>query len=376
MNGYPIRDIFRIGYQKYANSHRMSTEQKKAAKAISACKTGELGYNIQICENCGLTSVHTNSCRNRNCPNCQAVKKELWVDARSSEVIDGPYYHVVFTVPAQLNPLIFSNQKLLYSLLHECSANSVLELAADKKYLGAKPAIIQLLHTWGQKMNFHPHIHSIISGSGLGSCGQLISAGSNFFLPVKVLAAKFKGKFMANLKRLYSEHKLQIPSSRGEWNREGDWNAFCFHLYGLDWNVNIKETFNGNGNAIEYLGRYAYRIAISNNRILSYSDDSVSFSAKNYKTLEKEVVTLSTDEFIRRFLMHVLPEGFQKIRYYGILSGRNKTRNLKLIFRLQGHQRFLRKFINPDPAVIIRHIWNFDITRCPCCGKPYLPLLE
>jgi len=368
---YPIRDIFFNEFASYAKKHALSAEQRKAGNAISACKTGRLGYNVNSCENCGTVVRHANSCRNRNCPNCQNIKKELWVDARSAEVIDGPYYHVVFTVPRQLNALFASNKKQLYTLIHNCAAHSVLELAADKKFGGFKPAIIQLLHTWGQRMNYHPHIHSIISGSGLTPSGQLKCSGNHFFIPVKVLANKFRGKFMALLKELYNSNKLVIPACNSEWNRVDDWNAFCFSMYGLEWNVNIKETFNGNGNAIEYLGRYSYRIAISNNRVQSYSKDKVVFSAKDYVTGNQITVERTTEKFIADFLRHVLPSRFQKIRYYGLLSNRHKAAKLKTIFRLQGRQKFRRKFINFTPAQIIMEVWNFDITVCPCCHKPF-----
>lgn len=181
-----IQQIFDSGWDSYASSFQLSVVQGKAAHSITACKSGSLGCNISQCGDCGHVEIHNNSCRNRNCPNCQAVLKEIWIDARKSEVIDTPYFHVVFTVPAELNPLIYANQKLLYTLLHKCSSETLLELSSDKKYLGAAPGIIQVLHTWGQTLNFHPHIHCIITGGGLTKdCNLKISSARFFIEPVK-----------------------------------------------------------------------------------------------------------------------------------------------------------------------------------------------
>ena len=364
-----IQHVFRIGLPEYSKKHHLSSDQQKAANAIMRCKTGELGFNVEICPNCGAERIHNNSCRNRNCPNCQAVPKEKWVDKRSSEIIDGSYYHVVFTVPAELNPLFYANQRLLYDLLHKCSAETILQLAADKKHLGAVPGIIQVLHTWGQKLNFHPHIHAIVTGTGLTPGKRLVHGKrKSFFIPIKVLSRKFRGKFMFFLKNLYDKGSLVIPKSCVNLSNPADWLHFCNALYSEDWCPYIKQTFNGNGNAIEYLGRYTHKIAISNSRIVSVCGDQVSFKARDYKTGKQEIITITCAEFVRRFLRHVLPHGFRKIRYYGLLSNRVKSANLKTVFSMQGSRKFIEKFANKSSVDIILAVWNVDVTRCPCCG--------
>ena len=346
----------------------MSGVQEKAATAILNCKSGSLGCNISQCTDCGHMEFHNNSCRNRNCPNCQAILKEIWIDKRRAEVIDSPYFHVVFTVPHELNPLIYGNQELLYSLLHRCSSETLLELSRDKKYLGATPGIIQVLHTWGQTLNFHPHIHCIVSGGGLSADQKLRKCGEKFFIPVHVMAKVFRGKFLFYLQKHYAFGKLVFSSSCAGLRNSYSWNEFRDSLYKMDWCPYIKETFNGFGNAIEYLGRYTHRIAITNTRIQSVTDTQVSFSARDYKSGETKTVILENKEFIRRFLMHVLPSGFQKIRYYGFLNNRTKTKNLKIIFKLQGYQKFKQRYAGLSIAELLKEVWNYDIHVCPACG--------
>lgn len=363
-----IQRVFEIAFKEYCNALNPTDVQRKAAFSIMRCKTGVLGHNISICEDCGHMHIHNNSCRNRNCPGCQAVLKEVWIDKRRSEVIDTPYFHAVFTLPAELNPLIYANQKLLYSLMHQCSAETLLELSADKKYLGATPGIIQVLHTWGQELNFHPHIHCVISGGGLTKDLKLKKSGPHFFLPVKVMAKMFRGKFISYLQSYYEAGKFNFSSSCENIKNPYGWNVFRDKLYKTQWCPYIKETFNGFGNAIEYLGRYTHRIAISNARIETVTDTHVTFSAKDYKTGITGDITLENKEFIRRFMMHVLPAGFQKIRYYGFLNNSSKQKNLTIIFRIQGHQRFRSKYIGLSMEELLKQVWGCDIRKCPACG--------
>lgn len=364
-----IQRIFDFGWDAYASSFQPSGVQWKAARSITACKSGTLGCNISQCEDCGHLEIHNNSCRNRNCPNCQAVLKEIWIDRRRSEVIDTPYFHVVFTVPAELNPLIYANQELLYSLLHRCSSETLLELSADRKYLGATPGIIQVLHTWGQTLNFHPHIHCIVTGGGLTKDLKLKTSSADFFIPVRVLGSKFRGKFLAYLESYHRQGKLSFSSSCAGLRNSYTWTGFRDSLYKKDWCPYIKETFNGFGNAIEYLGRYTHRIAITNTRIQSVASEEVSFSARDYKSGKTITVSVSPEEFIRRLMMHVLPSGFQKIRYYGLLNNRGKQKNLHIIFRIQGHRKFVSLFTGSSVIDVMKAVWKYDISICPCCGK-------
>ena len=370
MNDLKIRQIFEHSYGAYsAQKHHPSDIQQKAAHAILDCKSGKLGYNISQCSDCVHMQIHNNSCRNRSCPNCQAVLKEVWVDKRRAEVIDSPYFHVVFTLPHELNPLIYCNQKLLYGLLHRCCAETLLELSAGKKYLGAQPGIIQVLHTWNQELDYHVHMHCIVSGGGLTTDHKIRKSSGKFFIPVKVLRDKFKGKYLAHLASLHESGSLVFSSSCDGLKNSYRWKEFKNSLYEKDWCPYIKETFNGFGNAIEYLGRYTHKIAISNSRILSVTEDKVTFSARGKKPGEpKRNITLDNTEFIRRLLMHVLPSGFQKIRYYGFLNNRMKSTNLKVIFKIQGHQRFKRRYEGMSMAELLKAIWNYDICLCPECG--------
>lgn len=370
MNKSKIQQIWDFSYADYCNSGSFQSDiQKKTSKALMDCKSGKLGCCISECTECGHIQIHNNSCRNRNCPNCQAVNKEIWVDKRRAEVIDSPYFHVVFTLPHELNYFIYGNQKLLYGLLHRCCAETLLELSSDGKYLGATPGIIQVLHTWNQELDYHVHMHCIVSGGGLTHDRKIRRSKSRFFIPVGVLRDKFKGKYLSLLDSLYQKGQIVFSSSCEKLRNSYEWKEFKNNLYDKDWCPYIKETFNGFGNAIEYLGRYTHKIAISNSRILSVSEKEVTFSARGKKPGDPwREITLDNQEFIRRYLMHVLPHGFQKIRYYGFLNNRTKTQNLKLIFKLQGYQKFRQRYTGMSMAELLKAVWDFDITVCPVCG--------
>ena len=351
--------------------HILSDEQLAAANAIKSCKTGALGYNTSICDDCGHVELHSCSCRNRSCPNCQSVLKEVWIDKRRSEVLDARYFHVVFTVPHLLNALFLANQRLLYDLLFSAASQTLLTLSQDRRYLGAEPGIIMVLHTWGQSLAYHPHVHCIISGAGLTRDRKLVKSGRSFFIPIKAAMKMFRGKFMAALKNYRFSGKLFLPDNCADLAVPEGWQSFADSLYAINWCPYIKETFNGFGNAIDYLGRYTHRVAISNGRITDLTDDTVSFWYKDYRDGNKrKEVTLSHDEFIRRFLMHVLPKRFQKIRYFGFLSNGSKARKLRLLFELQEHQRFAARFSADSPKdVILSEVLGIDVHVCPCCGK-------
>lgn len=365
-----IQQIWQNSYAAFSSSAQFQPDiHRKTSQAILNCKSGNLGINISQCPDCGHMEFHNNSCRNRNCPSCQAVQKELWVDKRRAEVIDAPYFHVVFTLPHELNPLLYCNQQLLYGFFHRCCAETLLELSKDKKYLGATPGIIQVLHTWDQEICYHVHMHCIVSGGGLTPDYKLRKGRKNFFIRVEVLRDKFKGKFIAGLQSFFQNGKLYFSSSCKKLKNSYEWSEFRNALYKKDWCPYIKETFNGFGNAIEYLGRYTHKIAISNSRILSVDEQQVTFSARSKQPGEpRRTVTLKNTEFIRRYLMHVLPSGFQRVRYYGFLNNRYKAKNLKLIFTLQGHQHFRARYINLSMAELLKAVWNIDIQVCPVCG--------
>jgi hypothetical protein len=366
---YKIQEIFNMSYSDYSSQYNPTIVQQRAALSIMYCKSGTLGCNISRCIDCGHSETHNNSCRNRNCPCCQGILKELWIDARKAEVIDAPYFHAVFTLPAELNPLIYANQAKLYALMHQCASKTLLELSADKKYLGATPGIIQVLHTWGQEMNYHPHIHCIVAGAGLTKTKQLKKSGNTFFIPIKVLSAMFQGKFLNALQKLYAKDKLLFSSRCSKYQNSYTWSEFKDSLYKKTWISYIKETFNGFGNAIDYLGRYTHRIAISNSRVTSINDSHASFTAYDYKTKETKTLNITHKEFIRRFMMHVLPSGFQKIRYYGFLNNRSKKANLILLAKLTGKALFKSLFTTMTNEEIIFSLWGINAKQCAKCGN-------
>lgn len=239
-----IQQVWDLSYEAFDSSGLFQSDvQKKASRAILNCKSGTLGVNISQCPDCGYTQFHNNSCRNRHCPNCQAVNKEIWVDKRRAEVIDTPYFHVVFTLPHELNPLIYCNQRLLYGFFHRCCAETLLELSADKKHLGAIPGIIQALHTWDQEVNYHVHMHCIVSGGGLTPDRKIRKTKSGFFIPVRVLRDKFKGRYLAGLDSFYKNGSLIFSSSCEKLRNSYLWSEFRNGLYEKDWCPYIKETF-------------------------------------------------------------------------------------------------------------------------------------
>ena len=370
---YKIRQIFASSFNSYRDTHSLSPEQESAGLCIMNCRTGSLGSSYYQCSECGHLKIVPRSCGNRNCPNCQAVAKAVWLEERKGELVDAPYFHIVGTLPHELNPLIAANKKPMYELLHRSMGKALVELAGDPRYLGASPGIIQVLHTWDQQLRYHVHVHCVVSGGGLTRDKKLVILPKDaaFFIPVKALAKLYRGKFMAGMKDLRSSGKLAIPETAKKLASSDGWKSLLDTLYGIDWNVYIKQTFNGNGNAIEYLSRYTNRIAISNNRVLSVTDDSVTFSYVDRKDGgKKKQLAVTPEEFIRRYLQHVLPKGFQKIRYYGFLNNSRRKKNLETIFSLQGGRKYTPKFDRTSPVEdIIAAAWGTSSRRCPCCGK-------
>ena len=306
-----VQDIFHRFYPAYLDQYSPSPVQAKVAHNIMNCKTGAYGANVCICEDCGSVQIHYNSCRNRCCPMCQAVPKEMWMDARREDVLDAPYFHLVFTVPDLLNPVIYSNQKLLYDTLYHAASATISELAADREHLGAKVGYICILHTWGSEMNFHPHIHTILLGGGLTSDNQWTDKGENFFLPIQVISKVFRGKYLEELKKLWEEDQLVFHGTAEKFRNHYEFKELLDSCYGTDWVPHCKKTFNGAGSVIDYLGKYTHRIAVSNHRIIRMDDDTVTFSVKDYRNEGQwKELTISGVEFVRRFLMHVPPRRF------------------------------------------------------------------
>ena len=369
MNKPTVQDIFSRFYPAYIEQYSPSAIQVKTAHNIINCKTGAYGSNISICEDCGKIHIHHNSCRNRCCPMCQAIPKELWMDARREDVLDAPYFHLVFTVPDILNPVILSNQKLLYDALYHAASATISELAADSKYLGAKVGYICILHTWGSEMNFHPHIHTILLGGGLTVKNQWKDNGNDFFLPIRVISKVFRGKYLDELKLLWKEEKLQFYGSSEKYRNHYVFQELLDTCYSMEWVPYCKKTFNGAQSVINYLGKYTHRIAISNYRIINMDEQTVTFSVKDYHNEGKwKNLTLSGIEFIRRFLMHVPPKRFVRIRHYGLLCSRTKKKKLTLCRNLLGCQKYLSKLREMEMPEILEYLYGISVCVCKACG--------
>ena len=364
-----IQDIFLRFYPRYLDKYTPSPQQSKVANCIINCKTGAYGANVSMCEDCGHLQIHCNSCRNRCCPMCQALPKEKWMDKRREDVLDAPYFHVVFTVPQELNPLIYSNQQLLYDALYHCVSETINELTADTKHLGAKVGYICLLHTWGSEMNYHPHIHVILLGGGLTSQNQWRDKGEEFFLPVRVMSKLFRGKYLDILKTLWNENKLQFHGRSEQYRNRYAFKELLNICYDKDWVPHCKKTFNGAQSVINYLGKYTHRIAISNHRIIRMDEDTVTFYVKNYREEGSwKELTLTGIEFIRRFLMHVPPKRFVRIRHYGLLCTRTKTRQLTLCRNLLGCKQYLSRLKSMETPQMLETLYGIKVTVCKCCG--------
>ena len=364
-----VQDIFLRFYPKYLDKYTPSPQQSKVANCIINCKTGAYGANVSVCEDCGHLQIHYNSCRNRCCPMCQALPKEKWMDKRREDVLDAPYFHVVFTVPQELNSLIYSNQQLLYDAMYHCVSATIEKLTSDTKHLGAKVGYICVLHTWGSEMNYHPHIHVILLGGGLTAKNQWRDKGEEFFLPVRVMSKLFRGKYLDILKTLWNENKIQFHGSSEKYRNRYTFKELLNICYRKDWVPHCKKTFNGAQSVINYLGKYTHRIAISNHRIIRMDKDTVTYYVKDYREEGRwKEYTVSGIEFIRRFLMHVPPKRFVRIRHYGLLCTRTKTRHMTLCRNLLGCKQYLSKLKNLETPQILETLYGIKVTVCKCCG--------
>jgi len=337
-------------------------------KDICTCRTAKLGAHIDRCDECGHEQISYNSCRNRHCPKCQTFAKEEWIDRQKQNLINCRYFHVVFTVPADLRPVFYQNQEALYGMLFKAASQTLLELCANSKYLGATPGITIILHTWGQNLSYHPHLHCIVTGGGLTDLGAWKGSRKKFFLPVKVLSKKFCGKLLFFLQR----ENFSFHGSMSYLNDRGRFDMLVKKLYGTDWVVYCKPPFGDAQKVIDYLGRYTHRVAISNNRLIDMEGGSVTFSWKDYSDDNKQkIMKLRTEEFIRRFLSHVLPSGFRKIRHFGLFASRGKEKRLALCKRLTG-TRIIATNANESTLDRFTRILGENFNLCPCCKSGHL----
>jgi hypothetical protein len=312
-----VQDIFREHGDEFLSRYTLNYAQMKAYYSILNCRTSALGGHVEVCDHCGFQQISYNSCRNRHCPKCQTLAKEQWIEKQEQSLLNTGYFHVVFTVPDNLNPIFRQNQAAMYNLMFRAVSETLLELSQGKKFLGAKPGVTAILHTWGQNLMFHPHIHCIVTGGGLTVGGQWRDTRKKFFIPVKVLSAKFRGKFLAVMRKA----DLRFGGSSDYLNNPQAFGAFIGGLYQKKWITYCKPPFQNASKVIQYLGRYTHRVAISNNRVLKLEGDMVTFNWRDYSDGNKvKEMTVSAVEFIRRFMLHILPSGFCKIRHYGLLA--------------------------------------------------------
>lgn len=376
-----VADIFRSYGPDYRERHgsAMPIRHLRAMRAIETCRTAELGGHVDECDHCGALRVSYNSCRNRHCPKCQSLDKERWLEDRKQDLLPTRYFHIVFTLSQQLRPLALRNQKVVYNLLFRAASETLKTLTKDPKHLGAEVGFIMVLHTWSQTLMDHPHLHCIVTGGGLSSDGtQWIPCKEDFFLPVKVLSRLFRGKLIDYLKEAWQKGKLSSPGEVAYLQQEGPFYDLLRDLYKQEWVVYCKPPFSNAKMVMEYLGRYTHRVAISNDRVVKIHNGQVTFRYRDRNDNDKmKLMTLNASEFIRRFLMHILPDGFMKIRHYGLLSNRNRKTKLATCKALLG-------VCPPDETGNSKESWQDLLTRitgrdprlCPYCGKGRMVLKE
>ena len=331
---FEVADVIAVAGNRFREHYvgSLTWPQVKVLEAIARCRTAALGGHRDLCSRCGHEAISYNSCRNRHCPKCQTNAREKWLKRRQQELLPVGYYHLVFSVPHTLVPVIWQNKRRLFSLLFEASAATLLEVAGDPKHLGAEVGFLSILHTWGQKLDRHPHIHCVVPGGGLSlDHARWIGARSHFFLPVRVLSRVFRGKFVAGLRRAFHHDQLALKGACASLNSDRAFAAFLRTLFRQDWVVYAKPPFGGPEHVLQYLARYTHRVAISNHRLVAVSDTAVSFRWKDYAHASRQrTMTIAPDEFLRRFLQHVLPRGFPRIRYFGWLANRRRRDLLPL----------------------------------------------
>jgi predicted Zn-ribbon and HTH transcriptional regulator len=361
-----VADIIRAVGRGFIERNRswLNGQHLKVLSAIERCRTAALGGHRDRCTRCGYQSaISYNSCRNRHCPKCQTGARNKWLAARSPELLPVAYVHVVFTLPHALAPLAFHNKRLVYGLLFQASAETLLEVAADPKHLGAKIGFLSVLHTWGQTLQHHPHVHCVIPAGGLSpDHRRWVRPRYSFFLPVKVLGRVFRGKFVEGLKRAWKQNKLCLPGPLKSLAKEAAFRSFLRSLFVNDWVVYAKPPFGGPQYVLQYLARYTHRVAISNHRLVSFADGLVTFQWKNYKRGGKSgLMTLTADEFLRRFLQHLLPRGLVRIRAFGFLANRRRGQLLPVC-------RVLLAAVTAPSSPAPSPASAPPMWRCPQCG--------
>ena len=374
---FEVADVVRAHGDQYRRAHPTSAAQDRVLRNIAACRTAARGGHTDECvDGCGYTRISYNSCRDRHCPKCQGPQRAQWLTDRLQRLLPVPYFHLVFTIPEQLNPLALRNKDVVYKILFEAASATLLELARDPNRLGADIGLTAVLHTWGQNLLLHPHLHCVVTGGGLSPDGSRWIAGrQRYLLPVKVMAKLFRGKFLALLEQAYQDAKLELRGSTAELADPVVWATLRDRLYRTHWVVYAKPPFGGPEQVFAYLGRYTHRVAISNHRIVDFAQGKVTFTVKDYKHGGRnKTLTLDALEFLRRFLLHVLPKGFVRIRHYGLCASRNVSTKLvtaRQLLQPGPSSEPARPAVSTQPTPWwerFRAQTGVDVMACPRCG--------
>jgi len=359
-----VAQILKEYGSQFINTHSLCPDQLKAYSAILHCRTSVMGGHIQVCDQCDHQRIAYNSCRNRHCNKCQYIKQLKWVDQLQAKLPVCRYFHMVFTIPAALHKIFYLNQPLCYNLLFKASSQALKKVARNPKFLGAETGAVAVLHTWGQALTYHPHIHMIIPAGGLSADGvEWIRSGKKFFLPVKALSKVFRGVMWSLLEKQIKAGSIRLPEGSVELSK------LQSKLYEKNWNVFAKHSLAGPQSVVRYLGKYTHRVAISNNRIKKVENGRVTFSWKNYRAnLKTQLLTLDAQEFIGRFFRHILPSGFYKIRYYGLLAAANGSKKQQCM-ALINKPAHVALFDGLSPIHILKMTTGRDLELCPKCKK-------
>jgi hypothetical protein len=375
---FEVADVVRVHGEEYRCAHRPSASQERVLKNIANCRTAILGGHVDECEKgCGFARISYNSCFDRHCPKCQGPERAQWLSNRLERLLPVPYFHVVFTIPQELNPLALRNKEVVYKILFEAASKTLLELGRAPKRLGAEMAVTAILHTWGQNLMLHPHLHCVVTGGGLALDGsRWVEGRERYLLPVKVLGSLFRGKFLARLQKAYDDGLLRFEGSTQELADPIRWQGLRDQLYRKSWIVYAKPPFGGAEQVFRYLGRYTHRVAISNHRIVDFSEGKVTFTVKDYKDGERQkTVTLGAVEFLRRFLLHELPKGFVRIRHYGLYAAPNVNTKLAQARELLEPKTSTTNAQTTKEPTESASWWErffeqtgIDVMACPRCG--------
>lgn len=365
-----LADIVRVHGDAYRHTHRLAQVQAVALRAIERCRTAALGGHRETCDRCGATRITYNSCRNRHCPKCQTVAKERWLAARKADLLPIPYFHVVFTLPHALNALAQGNPRVIYTLLFRAAADTLLTFGRDPRHLGGTIGVTAILHTWGQALTQHLHLHCLVTSGALAADRTRWIAGrSSFLFPVRAMSTVFRAKYLASLRRAFDAGALTFASGTTGLADRHAFTVFLGQLRGVDWIVYAKRPFAGPEQVLDYLGRYTHRVALSNNRLIDHRDGRVQFRWKDYADHDRvKVMTLEADEFLRRFLLHIVPRGFMRMRHFGLLANRIRGGALTRCRDLFGQPPI--EDVPPESvAGLLHRLTGVDLSRCAVCGE-------